>query len=39
MLSEPRADGMTLATTAAGPRQSAITRGPGFIGVMANGET
>jgi len=33
----PRADGMTLTVTAADPKQAAIIRGLGFIGVMASG--
>ena len=34
---EPRPDGMTLTVTAADPKQTAMIRGLGFIGVMASG--
>jgi hypothetical protein len=37
MQAEPRPDGMTLTVTAADPKQVAIIRGLGFIGVMASG--
>jgi len=34
---EPRPDGITLTVTSADPKQTAIIRGLGFIGVMASG--
>ena len=37
VLAEPRPDGMTLTVTAADPKQTAMIRGLGFIGVMASG--
>jgi hypothetical protein len=37
MQAEPRPDGITLTVTSADPKQMAVIRGLGFIGVMASG--